>query len=225
MQHERDAVAGRDVELSFGVEVSADELDGRREEERVRPCDGEQPFVAPPHPRDDRAVVEPDAQTHPHRDGPLDALDDAHDIRRLPTRRHEVDQADQAVLAHEFCLEDERVVSVSAPGGSDLARGHERPPAVLLAPEKRGEAGARVEAWEAEPVDAAVSRHERRRLQVADEAVILDPCGHDAHASSPEGHSGRAPAQPERCPSSAPGSLWARITGCGRSCRECRERR
>ena len=43
--------------------------------------------------------------------------------------------------------------------------------------EKRGEARTRVEAGEAEPVDRAAALDERRRLQVADQRVVLDP-GH-----------------------------------------------
>ena len=50
--------------------------------------------------------------------------------------------------------------------------------AVLVVSEQRGEARARVEAREAEPVDGPLARHERGGLQVADEAVVLDPRGH-----------------------------------------------
>ena len=86
------------------------------------PATASRPSLAPPHPRDDRAVVEPDAQAHLHRDGSLDALDDAHDVRRLAARRHEVDQPDAAVVARELGLEDQRVVAVAAAGRRDLGR-------------------------------------------------------------------------------------------------------
>ena len=46
---------------------------------------------------------------------------------------------------------------------------------MLGRPEERREAGAGVEAREAAPVDRAVAADERRRLQVADERVVLDP--------------------------------------------------
>ena len=41
--------------------------------------------------------------------------------------------------------------------------------------EQRGEAGAGVEAREAAPVDRPVAADERRRLQIAEERVVLDP--------------------------------------------------
>ncbi len=177
-EDERHAVAGSDVELGLGMEVPADEVDRRREEECIRARHRMEALVSPAHPGDDRAIVEPDAQTHLHRDSPLDALDDAHDVRRLPARRHEIDQAHDAFVAGELRLEDERVAAVSPPRRGDVRRGPERPSAVLLVAEERGEARARVEARKAEPVDAAMTRDERSGLQVADEAVVLDQCGH-----------------------------------------------
>ena len=177
-QHERDAIAGGDLEVGDGVEVPADQLDRGREEERVGPGDGEQAVLAPADPRDDRAVVEPDAQAHLHRDGSLDALDDAHDVRRLAARRHEVDQPDGAVLARELGLEDQRVVAVPAPGRRDLAAGlsHHRPFSSL--PRSAAKHAPESKRGKQQPVDAAVPRDERGGLQVADEAVVLDPCGH-----------------------------------------------
>ena len=69
----------------------------------------------------------------------------------------------------------ERVLAVTALDRLDLAVRREQPAAVLIVAEQRGEAGARVEAREAEPVDRAVPPDERRGLQVADQAVVLDP--------------------------------------------------
>ena len=83
--------------------------------------------------------------------------------------------ADAAVLGVKVELVHERVLSVPALDPLDLAARREQPAAVLLVPEQRGEAGARVEAREAEPVDRAVPPDERRGLQVADQAVVLDP--------------------------------------------------
>ena len=134
-------------------------------------------------------------EAHPHRHGPVDALDDAHDVGCAPARRHEVDQPNGALDGVELGLQHERVAAVGATGLDDLGGRGERPLAVLGVAEERGEARARVEAWEAEPVDAAVARHERCRLQVADEAVVLDPRGHDPHAT---------PERP-RCAANGPG--------------------
>ena len=124
-QDERHAVAGGDVELGLGVEIPADEVDRRREEERIRARHRVEALVSPAHPGDDRAVVEPDAHTHLHRDRPLDALDDAHDVRRLPARGHEIDQAHDAVVAGELRLEDKRVAAVPPLRRRDVRRGPE----------------------------------------------------------------------------------------------------
>ena len=43
-----------------------------------------------------------------------------------------------------------------------------------LVPSKRGEAGARVEARPAQPVDRAAARDERHRLTIADDRVVLE---------------------------------------------------
>ena len=53
--------------------------------------------------------------------------------------------------------------------------------------EQRGEARARVEAREAEPVDRAAALDERRRLQVADQRVVLDPRHQRLSISRPSG--------------------------------------
>ena len=83
----------------------------------------------------------------------------------LAARRHEVDDADDAVVGRPRRLEDERVVAVAPLRSPRRVVGREQPAAVLGRAEERGEAGAGVEAREAEPVDRAVAADERRRLQ------------------------------------------------------------
>ena len=79
------------------------------------------------------------------------------------------------MLGVELGLVDERVLAVAALDPLDLAAGASSQRPLLLVAEQRGEARAGVEAREAEPVDRAVAADERRGLQVADQAVVLDP--------------------------------------------------
>ena len=71
-------------------------------------------------------------------------------------------------------LEHERVRPVAPAGLPGIGPRRDDPAAVVGVPEQRREAGAGVEARKARPVDRAVAPDERCRLQVADEAVVLD---------------------------------------------------
>src|SRR5262249_42158653 len=62
-------------------------------------------------------------------------------------------------------------------------RRREEPTTGVRPAQQRGEAGSGVEAWEAEPVDRAAALDERRRLQVAQERVVLDQ-GHQRFSIS-----------------------------------------
>ena len=74
----------------------------------------------------------------------------------------------------EVELVHERAFAVPPLGVGHLAVRREQPAAVPLVAEQRREAGVRVEAGQAEPVDRAVAADERSRLQVADQAVVLE---------------------------------------------------
>ena len=175
-QHERNPLACLHREVCDGAQVLAAHLDRRSEGDRVRAGDRDPGVVLEPaHPGDDAAVVEAEDELHPHRHAPLEPLDDPDDVGSVAAWGHEVDDANAAVLGVEVELVHERVLSVAALDALDLAVGREQPAAVALVPEQRGEAGARVEAREAEPVDRAVPPDECRGLQVADQAVVLDP--------------------------------------------------
>jgi len=105
----------------------------------------------------------------------VEALDDADDVRRDATWRHEVDRAHTAVRGLELGLEDERVVPVPARVVRDLAARRQRPVAILGSAEERREARARIEAGKAAPVDRAAAVDERRRLEIPEQCVVLDP--------------------------------------------------
>jgi hypothetical protein len=60
-------------------------------------------------------VIEADDQLHLHRNFSAQAFDDAHDVRILTARRHEIDQAHRAIFRFQFCFQDERFAAVTAP--------------------------------------------------------------------------------------------------------------
>src|SRR4029079_13125616 len=173
-EDERDPLALVDRELRDRAQVLAARLGWRAEAERIRPGERNPRVLlvrALAHPGDDAPVVEPDRQLRAKVDAALDALDDADDVRLLAARWHEVEHArDRAALRLPGRLEDERVVEVAAGARRGRGRG-EQPAAAVRAAEQRGEAGAGVEAGEAEPVDGAASVDERRGLEVAEQRV------------------------------------------------------
>ena len=109
-------------------------------------------------PRDDRPVVEPDDQLHPHRrpgrGGPRRS---GRGPAPRSAERHEVDHRDRPVVGLERRSRAPASVPVAAADRPDLAGRGEEPAAVLGGPEQGGEAGARVEPREAEPVDRPVA--------------------------------------------------------------------
>ena len=148
---------------------------GVRKQSASGPAIATRACVDPPHPRHDLAVVEADHELGAHRHLAVEALDDPHDVRRAATRRHEVDRAHRSLVGLVDRLQDQRVVAVPARRPVNAGRRREQPAAVIGVAEQRREARTRVEAREAAPVDRPVAADERRRLQVADERVVLDP--------------------------------------------------
>ena len=74
---------GGDRELPDRRHVLPLHLGRRAEAEPVRAGDRDQRVVVTLHPRDDVAVVEADHELRSHRHRPVDALDDADDVRSL----------------------------------------------------------------------------------------------------------------------------------------------
>ena len=85
----------------------------------------------------------------------------------------------------ELGLQHERVTAIAAARRVELALRLDRPVPVLGVAEQRGEDRARVEARQAEPVDAAVTADERGGLEVSDQPVVLD-AGHYSPSSRNE---------------------------------------
>ena len=131
------------------------------------------PSLGPPHPRHDRAVVEPDHELGAHRDFPADALDQTHDVRIEAARGHAVGEAHDAGCGLELGFEHQRAVAVPPSRLLHRLARRDQPAAVLGRAEQGGKAGPRIETGQTEPVDGAVASDERDSLGVADECVIF----------------------------------------------------
>jgi hypothetical protein len=173
-EHERDLVPGFQLELRHRREVLAAGGAARDQVDGVGAGDRGHPVLDGPHPRHDAAEVEAQDQLHAHGDAPAQAARDAHHVGRLVADRHRVHHLEHAPVGVEVGLQYERVVAVAALDVVGVGRRREQPAAVRRVAQQRREAGGRVEARQAEPVDRAVLADERRGLRVADEGVVLD---------------------------------------------------
>ncbi len=186
-QHEGNALSFthgelRDVCVSLWLEV-----DLRPEHQSIGAAEREQRLrVEPPHPRHDRAVVEPDHELRAHGDRARQTFDDAHHVRLRLARRHEVDHADASGRRLPLRFEHQGVLAITPVVGSAAGDRPEQPAAVLTPAEQGGEARARVEPRKRQPVDRAAAADERGGLQVAEQGVVLDPLGHYLFSSSSE---------------------------------------
>ena len=176
-QHERDGLAGTDLELGDRGHVLAAGLDGRAQHRHVRPADREQcgaifrsldPGNAQPKPN--RITSSIRIATRPSTPRTRRTTSEA-----SAARRHEIDQGNRAVSGLEAGFQDQRVVPIAArnPGGF-VVRGNQ-PTAIPAAAEDRGKTGLGVESRPAQPVDRPVTPDQRGGLAVADQAIIFDP--------------------------------------------------
>ena len=140
--------------------------------------------VHPAHPRGDSAVVEADPQVVFHLHRALEALHAPHQIRVVVTGRQEIGDEHPPRGGLPFRLQNERVRDVTA-GDHLPVHGAQSPASVLLVPQDRAEHGRGVEAREAQPVDAPVPGHQRPRVQVREQCVVLQRGTHGPIQSSP----------------------------------------
>ncbi len=209
-QHEGLSSARGDREARARPQVLAARQHARAQTDRVRPGDGDDAVPAAPDPRDRPAVVEPQDQLELHLDLAGEAFDDADDVRRIAPYRHAIGHPEDAGVRDPLRLEDEGARPV-APAGLAHAAGRrsDAPAAVAICPQKSGEAGARVEAGQAQPVDGAVAPHQRSRLRVADERIVLQRQSHGQPSRSartcrrPIGRPSGTGARPPNCFSSS----------------------
>src|SRR5439155_6359140 len=105
---------------------------------------------------------------------------ETHHARLVHPRRHAIDERDGAFVRFELGFENERVVAIAARHFSRLTPWGDEPATVLRFAQERGEAGPGVETRQAEPIDRAIFAHERRRVAIANQSVILNVARHGA---------------------------------------------
>ena len=137
-----------------------------------------------PDPGHRPGVVEPDPQVDVELDGPGHADHAADEVGAIDVRvrigagRHGVVHLGDPGGGHPAGDQDE-AVPVVAPGRPGVVRARPQPPAAVIgAAEQRGEHRRRVESRQAEPVDPARARHQRRGAAVAEQRVVLDRRDH-----------------------------------------------
>ena len=91
----------------------------------------------------------------------------------VSAERHEIGQLDRSSRGVETRDQDQRPVAVFARDPRRIL-GRETPTPVLAVPEQRGEAGAGIEAWPAQPINRTVATYQRSRDTVADEGIVLE---------------------------------------------------
>ncbi len=186
-QGERHDAPGMHRKARRRLHVVAFQLDGRVQLDGVRPGDGVESVVAPPHPRHALAVVKAQDQLHVHLHMAGLAAHDAHDIHPLVVvaERHEVLHQHRSRAGFETGFQHCGVGHVAARRGADLAVRRNEPASMALVAQQRGKARGRIEVRQAQPVDRTVPRDQRRGQHVADEAVILERFGHAGPQPAP----------------------------------------
>ena len=134
------------------------------------------PVAAPLHRVRGAGIVEARVAAHAEAYLPAHRLHPAHEVVGLAgvLHRHEVGELGDAVVGEEAGEEDVGVgeIELLARRLAELRRDLEA--AAALGVEERREHRRRVEGGEAEEVDRAVLAHQRHRVEVADDAVVLD---------------------------------------------------
>ena len=121
-QHEREPLPGANQEI--GRHGSGGDLDRHvgPQLDRVGAGDRGDRAAPRPEPRDGEAVVEAEPQLRAHRDDAADPLDQPDHAGLAAARRHELGDADQAVVDRVIRLEDQRVLPVAPARASRRCR-------------------------------------------------------------------------------------------------------
>ena len=197
-EHERHALAGVHGEAPARREVDAVQLHRRAQLDGVGTAGRGERVAEAAHPRHHGAIAEADREIHRHRHRAAHTLDDAHDVGAAVAERHEVDQAHGAVGDVHLGFEHERVAAVAARDAQHAAARSDAKASVLRLADERSERGRRIEARHAAPVDRALAAHQRGRVRVADQRVVLDAGG---------------PRRQDACAVGAPAGRHARASG------------
>ena len=113
-----------------------------------------------------------------HRDPTAAPFDEPDHLQMPVAGRHAVDDRDLAIVGRVHGFENERAVPIATLDPPRRALGSEQPAPMTRVSEDRREARARIEPRERQPVDRSITADERRRLQVGEKRVLLDPRWH-----------------------------------------------
>ena len=128
------------------------------------------------HPGHDLPIIEADDQFHLHRDFAAQPFDDADNVRILPSRRHEIDQANGAALGFNFRFKNQRLAPIPAAGCFNFLLRKKSPVPIFLLAKQRRKTCRGIESRKAKPVNAAVATHQRAGLRITEKTVVLDLC-------------------------------------------------
>ena len=123
-----------DGKLGHGFQVFAVCFDWRAKNQGVGAGHCLEATVTPPHPWNDRSVVESYDQFHSDGNGAAQAFDDSDNVGVRPTRRHKIDVTHDPLIRIELGFEDKGVVTISAFPLRDPGTRSKRPAPILLPP-------------------------------------------------------------------------------------------
>lgn len=130
-------------------------------------------------PRHHPPVVETQSQLSSHVDRSREAFDASHQAGRTGARRHEVRDLHGTRDGFPEGVQHQGVSPVRPAIAGSRPCGGEPPVPVVPRTEQCRETGGRVETGKTQPVHRPVPADEGRRLQVADDGVVLDQPGHE----------------------------------------------
>ena len=173
--HERNGLAFRDLELADSRQILSLQRHRCVKHHHVRPGNRSEGSVGQPaDPGDGPSVVEPQHEFRVHLDAAAIASHQPDHVGVLASRRHEIDEGDDALTGLHRGFEDQGVIAIAARDARGLARGRNQPATVFRSTQQRRKACARIEPRPTQPVDRAAARDECSGLTVAEEGVVFE---------------------------------------------------
>ena len=113
--HERDRLAGADVEFADSFEILAAERSRRAQDHSFGTADSRYPALRQPlDPRHHGTVVEAQNELGLHRDTTPQPSDQPEDVREAVPQSDEIDHLDCARGSLERCYQDQRAIQITA---------------------------------------------------------------------------------------------------------------
>src|SRR5579871_3696875 len=128
------------------------------------------------HPRNRPPIIKPNRQLHPHRHPASQTTHHPHYIGVPLPRRHKICDLHRPPLRLEHRLHNQRVLLIPPLHALHPRLRSKLPEPLLLRPQKRRKASPRRKLRPAKPINRAFERHQRRRLAIADQAIVFNPC-------------------------------------------------